>query len=65
MTTLRAAEKFEQSHLSSPRVASLIEGAKVFYVEGYFLTHGSESALELSKKASETSKVRVRRHSVA
>jgi hypothetical protein len=57
VTTLRAAEKFDHSHLSSPEVAPLIDGAKLFYVEGYFLTHGIESALELSKKASETSKV--------
>lgn len=57
MTTLRAAEKFDKSHLSSPQVAPLIDAAKLFYVEGYFLTHGSESALELSKKASESSKV--------
>ncbi|KAI0348324.1 hypothetical protein BDW22DRAFT_1341445 [Trametopsis cervina] len=57
VTTLRAAEKFEKSHLSSPEVAPLIDGAKLFYVEGYFLTHGTESALELSKKASEASKI--------
>ena len=58
MTTLRAAEKFDKSHLSSPSVAPLIEGAKAFYVEGFFLTHGSESALELSKTASNAGKVR-------
>ncbi|EKM61647.1 uncharacterized protein PHACADRAFT_248374 [Phanerochaete carnosa HHB-10118-sp] len=57
VTTLRAAEKFESSHLSSPEVAPLVEAAKVFYLEGYFLTHGSEIALELSKKASEASKI--------
>ncbi|KAI0814830.1 Ribokinase-like protein [Irpex lacteus] len=57
VTTLRAAEKFDKSHLSSPQVAPLIDAAKLFYVEGYFLTHGSESALELSKKASESSKI--------
>jgi hypothetical protein len=57
VTTLRAAEKFEQSHLSTPEVARLINGAKFFYVEGYFLTHGLESALEVAKKASETGKV--------
>lgn len=57
MTTLRVAEKFEKSHLASPEVAPLIEAAKVFYVEGYFLTHGTDSVLELSKKASEASKV--------
>ncbi|KAI0937363.1 hypothetical protein AcW1_001363 [Taiwanofungus camphoratus] len=57
VTTLRVAEKFEKSHLASPEVAPLIEAAKVFYVEGYFLTHGTDSVLELSKKASEASKV--------
>jgi len=57
VTTLRAAEKFEQSHLSTPEVARLINGAKFFYVEGYFLTHGLESALEVAKKASETGKI--------
>jgi len=51
VTTLRAAEKFEKSHLSSPKVAPLIEGAQFFYVEGFFLTHGTESVLEISKKA--------------
>lgn len=58
MTTLRVAEKFEKSHLSSPEVAPLIENAKYFYVEGYFLTHGVESVLELSSKASAAGKVR-------
>ncbi|KAG6380658.1 Ribokinase-like protein [Boletus reticuloceps] len=56
VTTLRAAEKFEASHLSSPTVAPLVEGAKVFYVEGFFLTHGVESVLTLSKHASEKNK---------
>jgi len=57
VTTLRVAEKFEKSHLSSPQVAPLIENAQYFYVEGYFLTHGVESALELSSKASTAGKV--------
>ncbi|KAG7100046.1 hypothetical protein E1B28_001831 [Marasmius oreades] len=56
VTTLRAAEKFEKSHLSSPEVAPLIESANFFYVEGYFLTHGLESVLEISQKASAASK---------
>lgn len=57
VTTLRVAEKFEQSHLSSPEVAPLVENAKVFYAEGYFLTHGTESLVELGKKASNAGKV--------
>ncbi|KLO20598.1 Ribokinase-like protein [Schizopora paradoxa] len=56
-TTLRAAEKFELAHLSSPEVAPLIDAAKFFYVEGFFLTHGTESALYVAKKASEAGKV--------
>ncbi|KAF8216301.1 Ribokinase-like protein [Mycena galopus ATCC 62051] len=57
VTTLRVAEKFEKSHLESEVVAPLVEGAKVFYVEGYFLTHGTESIVYLSQKASAASKV--------
>ena len=56
-----AAEKFEQAYLSSPEVAPLIDAAKVYYVEGYFLTHGTKSALEVAQQASEAGKVR--RHS--
>jgi len=48
VTTLRVAEKFEKSHLSSPEVAPLVEKAKFYYIEGYFLTHGVDSALYLS-----------------
>ncbi|KAF8131528.1 Ribokinase-like protein [Boletus edulis] len=33
-----------------------VEGAKVYYVEGFFLTHSVESALVLSKHASEYNK---------
>ncbi|KAF8899318.1 Ribokinase-like protein [Infundibulicybe gibba] len=56
VTTLRVAEKFDQSHLSSPQVAPLVEAAKIFYVEGYFLTHGIVCALELSKKVTAAGK---------
>ncbi|KIP03201.1 hypothetical protein PHLGIDRAFT_130293 [Phlebiopsis gigantea 11061_1 CR5-6] len=57
VTTLRAAEKFDNAYLASPEVAPLVEAAKIFYVEGFFLTHGSDTVLEVSKKASEASKV--------
>ncbi|KAI9569424.1 Ribokinase-like protein [Boletus coccyginus] len=59
VTTLRAARKFTASHLSSPTVAPLVQGARVFYVEGFFLRHGVESALVLSKHASENNKTLV------
>ncbi|KAG9079416.1 adenosine kinase [Ceratobasidium sp. 370] len=57
VTTLRAAEMFNKSHLSSPEVAPLVDAAKMYYVGGFFLTHGVESALELAKKAAEGGKV--------
>jgi hypothetical protein len=57
VTTLRVAEKFEKSHLSSPEVAPLIINAKFYYVAGFFLTHGVESAIELGKKSSAAGKV--------
>ncbi|KIY50499.1 adenosine kinase [Fistulina hepatica ATCC 64428] len=57
VTTLRAAEKFNKAHLSSAEVAPLIEGAQFFYVEGYFITHGLESMLEVGQKASSAGKI--------
>lgn len=47
---------FNVSHLSSPPIANLLSGAKFFYIEGYFLTHGLESALEVAKAASSQGK---------
>lgn len=55
VTTLRASEKFEPSHLST--ISHLVDGAKLFYVGGFFLTHGVESALEVAKKAAASGKV--------
>ncbi|KAG8902163.1 adenosine kinase [Tulasnella sp. 403] len=57
VTTLRAAEMFEKSHLSSPEIQPLVDGAQAFYVGGFFLTHGTESALEIAQKAASTSRV--------
>ena len=55
-TTLRAAEMFTPDHLAKPEIASMLSGAKYFYIEGYFLTHGIESALEIAKAASSRGK---------
>ncbi|KAG8987077.1 adenosine kinase [Tulasnella sp. 427] len=57
VTTLRAAEKFNKSHLSSPEILPLVDGAKFYYVGGFFLTHGIESALEVAQKAANSGKV--------
>jgi len=51
VTALRAAENFDYSHLHTPEVAPLIDTAKVFYVESYFLTHGIESVVFVAKRA--------------
>lgn len=56
VTTLRAAEMFHPEHLKKPEVAALIDGAKYFYIGGFFLTHGIESALEVAKAASSRGK---------
>ena len=54
---LRVAEEFDKSHLLSPEVASLVDSVKFYYMDGYFLTHGFESALYLSSKSAAAGKV--------
>jgi adenosine kinase len=58
VTELGAAEKFDKSHFETEEVKKIIDGAKFFYLEGYFLTHGLESALILAKHSHENGKVR-------
>lgn len=55
-TELGAAEKFDKSHLETPEVKKIIDDAKFFYLEGYFLTHGLESAMILAKHSKEHGK---------
>jgi len=47
---------FTPSHLAKPEVAQYLAGAKFFYIGGFFLTHGIESALEVAKSASNQGK---------
>ena len=56
-TELGAAEKFEPSHLETQEVKDIISGAKFFYLGGFFLTHGIESAMILAKHSFENGKV--------
>jgi adenosine kinase len=56
-TQLGASEKFTPDHLKKPEVVKAIEGAKFFYIGGFFLTHGTESTLILAKHAAEKNKV--------
>ncbi|KAJ9114687.1 hypothetical protein QFC22_005563 [Naganishia vaughanmartiniae] len=57
VTTLRAAEKFSPAHLADPTIKSYIDHAKFFYIGGFFLTHGIESALHVAKSAAGRGKV--------
>lgn len=56
-TTLGAAESFSPSHLEKPEIKKLIDDAKSYYLGGFFLTHGLESALVLAKAAAAANKV--------
>jgi len=55
VTTLRSSEKFEPSHLDT--ISNLVDGAKLYYIGGFFLTHGVESALIVAKKAAAEGKI--------
>jgi len=45
--------RLDQLYLLSPAVVPLADSANIFYVEDYFLTHGTNSILEVSENASE------------
>ena len=53
VTRLGAAEKFNKSHLSTSEAKEITSNAKFFYMGGFFLTHGSESGLQVAKQAKE------------
>jgi adenosine kinase len=61
VTTLAAAEKFTPDHLQKPEIKVFVDNAKFFYIGGFFLTHGIESALEVAKAASGKGKVSIAR----
>lgn len=61
VTRLGAAEKFTPSHLDKPEINALLEGAKMMYLGGFFLTHGEVSALKAAKIALKNKVVRISR----
>lgn len=67
-TKLGAAEKFSPAHLESAEVKPLIESAQFYYLGGFFLTHGVQSALSLARQSAKAEKVRflvlLRHHSL-
>ncbi|KAJ3294452.1 adenosine kinase [Blyttiomyces sp. JEL0837] len=56
-TDLLAANNYKIEHLKKPEVWKLVEGAKFFYIGGYFLTVSPESANLIAKHAAEKDKV--------
>jgi adenosine kinase len=56
-TELGAAEAFSPAHLETNEVKALIEGAKFYYLGGFFLTHGLVSAKILAQHAADNKKV--------
>ncbi|KAA1110499.1 adenosine kinase [Puccinia graminis f. sp. tritici] len=56
-TQLGAAEKFSPSHLKTEPVVKAIQDAQIYYLGGFFLTHGIESSLALAQAATESQKI--------
>jgi adenosine kinase len=59
LTDLQSAEEFSPDYLKTPETDSILDSATHIYIEGFFLTHGVESATYVAKKASEAGKVRL------
>ncbi|VDB99563.1 unnamed protein product [Peniophora sp. CBMAI 1063] len=56
VTSLRAAECFDQAWLETPHISALIDSAKVFYMESYWLTHDVNSLIYLANKSAQEGK---------
>ncbi|KAJ3283001.1 hypothetical protein HK104_010608 [Borealophlyctis nickersoniae] len=56
VTDLNAANAFKESHLKKPEVWALVEGAKYFYIEGYFLTVSPAAIQMIAEHGSATNK---------
>ncbi|KAF9956441.1 adenosine kinase [Modicella reniformis] len=57
VTKLSAAEKLTVEHIKGDHIQNLVRGAKVYYVEGYFLTVTPEGILEVAKHAAQQNKI--------
>lgn len=56
VTNLAAAQEFSVDHLRTPEIKQKMEEASHYYIGGFFLTHGIESALEVAKHSSAANK---------
>ncbi|KAF9384059.1 adenosine kinase [Podila verticillata] len=57
VTKLSAAEKLTIEHVKSEKTWNLVKNAKVYYVEGFFLTVTPEGILEVAKHAASENKI--------
>ncbi|KIK71506.1 hypothetical protein GYMLUDRAFT_66705 [Collybiopsis luxurians FD-317 M1] len=57
ITSLRVAKDLDDDHLWSPDVAPFIDSARIFYLEGYILTHKPEIAIRLAQRVSQSNKI--------
>ena len=57
VTHLGAADLFDKAHIFTEKVQKVINGAKAFYAEGYFLTVSSSTLLEVGQIAARANKV--------
>eukprot|EP00842_Homolaphlyctis_polyrhiza_P005806 jgi/Hompol1/6226/HPOL_001337-RA len=57
VTDLQAANAYSPDHLARPDIWALVEGARFYYVGGYFLTVSPPSALRIAQHAAEHNKV--------
>ncbi|KAK7464223.1 adenosine kinase [Stygiomarasmius scandens] len=51
VTTLRSAKELEDSHLYTPKLASVIENIKVLYITCFNLTHNPDIVINLAERA--------------
>ncbi|KAG5462644.1 MAG: Ribokinase-like protein, partial [Olpidium bornovanus] len=56
VTNLSAAEHYSISHLESPEVWSLVEGARYYYISGFFLTVSPPSIVKVAEHAAAADK---------
>jgi adenosine kinase len=57
VTDLGAANKYSETHLSSPEIWGLVENAKYYYVGGYHLTVCPAAIIALGEHAARNDKV--------
>lgn len=58
VANLAAANKFQPSHLDTPKAKEMLESARFYYIAGFFLTVSVDAILQVAKPAAQSGKVR-------